>query len=369
MLDSGSSRVFNCNDRALKLQSDGVPEPYFFKMKKLHGIVLIKEAILDTSNRDPGDPVIGSKLYIPYNQLDIYAGGRSVFYHDPRLLEVLNELLGLRGAVPDEDDLRHDVKMLGILDGLPSLDGFLMRDALELEGISANEQYFEVSGAERATIRDFVRLRFEPLVRRACGEGGALAGKVTQLIDKIWEAKDKEALAPLIRAFHFPDDEALSIFASWKGINFYTFEYARAKPQREQFGLWLRDKWSPRNFVARSELDFLRQSRRTTAERLRSRWNTIEAISREYDALYDRFLSTPDGVGDFVGFLRRSREIYWSMGEALSKIDHAIHCWDAVSKAYEDRRLPADKLVGLFDMLQTILAGARDRTETAVVWQ
>jgi len=369
MLDSGSSRVFNCNDRALELVQDSAPEPYFFKMKKMHGIVLIKEAILDAAGRDANDPIIGSKLYIPYNQQDVYEGGRSVFFHEKRLLEVLNEMLGLRGASPEEQDLQHDVKMLGILDRLPSLDGFLMRDALELEGITANDQYFEVSGDERAIIRDFVRQKFKPLVRRACGEGATLSGKVTHLIDKIWEAKDKEALAPLIRAFHFPDDEALAIFASWKGINFYAFEYARAKPQREQFGLWIRDTWSPRSFVPKSELDYLKQLRREMSERLRTHWNTIESIAREYESVYDRFLSTREGVRDFIAFLRRSREIYWTMGDALSKMNHAIHCWDKVSKAYDDRRLPADKLAVLFDLLKTILADTKRRSESAVVWQ
>ena len=57
------------------------------------------------------------------------------------------------------------------------------------------------------------------------------------------------------------------------------------------------------------------------------------------------------------------------MGEALSKINHATHCWDSVSKVYEERRLPADKLSGLFDMLHSILANSRERTESAVVWQ
>jgi len=64
-----------------------------------------------------------------------------------------------------------------------------------------------------------------------------VSDKVTQLTDKIWEAKDRVALEPLIRAFRFPSDDAMSIFASWKGINFYTFEYYREKQKREQFGL------------------------------------------------------------------------------------------------------------------------------------
>jgi hypothetical protein len=368
MLDSGSSRVFNCNDRARKLVQEQVKDPYFFKQPKLHGLILIKEPNVNDTKRAADAPVVATKLYLPYNHDDIYEGGRSIFFHDPRLLDVLNELFGLRGAGLNEPDLQHDLKILGILDRLPSLDGFLMRDALELDGVAANENYFEVSGPERAAIQEFIRRKFEPLVRAACDSESALGNRVDQLIEKIWEAKDKTALDPLIRAFRFPEDEALSIFASWKGINFYTYEYYRAKKQREQFGLWLRDTATPRNFVSREDSEHLQQMRKVTVERLREQWASVEAIARQYENLYANFLRVPEGVVEFLKFLRQSRQIYWRMGDSLSRINHAIHCWDVTTRGYVERRLPADKLSNLFDTLQLVL-GAAEQKVAAVVWE
>jgi hypothetical protein len=368
MLNAGSSRVFNCNDRALKLIADGTADPYFFRMPRIHGVVLIKEALLQGSRSEKGGRVVGTKVYFPYNHADVYEGGRSVFYHEARLLEILNELLGLSGKTLGDADLQYDMKILSILDGLPSLDPFLMRDALEIEGIVANENYFDVSGAELSAIHRFIRRKFEPLVRAACEGVSEVSDKVTQLTDKIWEAKDREALEPLIRAFRFPSDEAMAIFASWKGIIFYIFEYYRAKERRERFGLWLRHGSTPRNFVSKIDLDHVAQLRRGTLQRLREQWSAVDAIAREYEALYARFLSDPNGIGDFLDFLRRSREIYWRMGDSLSKIGHAIHCWDATSASYDQRLMPYDKLVYLLDVLQTVLLG-QERAESAVVWQ
>ncbi|MGH7087417.1 MAG: hypothetical protein ACREFQ_00785 [Stellaceae bacterium] len=365
MLDSGSSRVFNCNDRSRKLVQEQAKDPYFFRQPKLHGIILIKEANVDRGSRSGGSPVVVTKLYFPYNHEDVYEGGRSIFFHDPRLLDVLNELFGLRGAETNQEDLQHDLKVLGILDRLPSLDGFLMRDALELDGIAANENYFEVSGSERTAIQEFIRRKFEPLVRAACdGEAGA---RVDQLIEKIWEAKDKAALDPLIRAFRFPDEEALSIFASWKGINFYTYEYYRSKKERERFGLWLRDGATPRNFVSREDGEHLQQMRKATVECLRERWTAVEAIAREYDTLYTNFLRVPEGVVEFLKFLRGSRQIYWRMGDALSRLSHAVHCWESLTRGYAERRLTADKLMNVFESVQLVL-GAADEKVSAVVW-
>jgi hypothetical protein len=160
----------------------------------------------------------------------------------------------------------------------------------------------------------------------------------------------------------------MTIFASWKGIIFYIFEYYRAKERREKFGLWLRDGSTPRNFVSKSELDHIAQLRRGTLVKLREQWNAVDAIANEYESLYARFLSDPNGIGEFLGFLRRSREIYWRMGDSLSNISHAIHCWDATTSKFDQRRVPADTLVYLMEVLQTVLIG-EERVESAVLWQ
>lgn len=322
----------------------------------MHRLVLIKEVMLDRGGENKGVPIIGTKVYLPYNTEDVYEGGRSVFVHDPHLVDVLNEVCGLSGPGHEEADLDRDLQMLRVIDRLPSLDGFLMRDALDIAGIATNDQYLELTEEERAAIHEFIRKKFEPLVRAACGEGASLAHRVNYLIDKVWDANDRNALEPLIRAFQFPDDEALEIFSSWKGVIFYTYEYARTKEQRERFGVWLRDKARPRNLIRKLERDHLEWQRRIIVGLLRGNWNAVESIAREYETLYARFVSDMRGVDDFVKFLRRSHKVYRQVGNALSRINHAIFCWDVVSGVHADRLLSDDRLGYLFNILQRVLA-------------
>jgi hypothetical protein len=360
MLDAGSSRVFNCNDRARELQKENAGDALFFKVPRMHGLVVLKEAIVnDRSQRGPDQPVVGTNLYFPYNCNDVYEGGRSVFFHDPHLMSVLNEQFGLEGSSMSKTDVDHDLKILRILDGLPSLDGFLMRDALEIEGVITNENFFEVPEKERLAIYEFIRQKFEPLVAAAFGTHASVADKVAFFIDKIWEARDRTALQPLVQAFRFPEENALAIFASWKGIIYYSFEYGRAKMKREAFGLWLRDKAVPRDPVPRDMMDHVNTLRKMTIAKLRHHWALAENISQEYETLYGKFVSSREGVGKFLEFLNRSKQIYWRMGDSLSKINHAIHCWDVVTAAFGERKLPADKLESLFQMLQMILAAEK----------
>jgi hypothetical protein len=355
MLNAGSSRVFNCNDVARKLEHrKGEDSPYLFKTPAMHYLVLVKEAMRYDDPRHPKGFAIGSKLYVPYNSEEIYEGGRSIFFHSPHLMQVFHEQFGVDRGEESSVALDHDMRVFKILDELPSLDGFLMHDALELEGIDANEAYFDVSPEERSSIQDYIRGKMEPLVAAAYGGRKPQGSKVAQLIDAMWEAKDLPALEPLIVAFRFPKDEALSIFGAWKGINFYSFQYHQGRRKREALAQWLKEDAMPKNLVPRDVLQILEPIRRATVERLRAHWVDADNTLKQYEKLYSDFVASSN-PGGFIGFLRTSKAVYWRLGDSLSKIDHAINCWDIWTKGATGRRLAFEQLEAMLELLKKIL--------------
>jgi hypothetical protein len=355
MLNAGSSRVFNCNDVARKLERrDGEQAPYLFKTPAMHHLVLVKEAMRYDDPRHPKGVAIGSKIYVPYNHDEIYDGGRSIFFHSPHLLQVFHEQFGVERNDASSVALDHDMKVFRILDELPSLDGFLMHDALELEGIDANEAYFDVSPEERTGIQEYIRGKMEPLVAAAYGGRKPPSSKVAQLIDAMWEAKDLVALEPLVLAFRFPKDEALSIFGAWKGINFYSFQYHQGRRKREALAQWLKEDAMPKNLVPRDVLQILEPIRRATVERLRTHWIDVDNTLKKYENLYSEFVASAN-PGGFISFLRGAKTVYWQLGDSLSKIDHAINCWDIWTKGAPNRRLPFEQLEAMLELLKKIL--------------
>src|SRR5437016_5087821 len=137
MLDAGSSRVFNCNDIWRKHAGGPSETSHFFAIPRLHSLVLIKETNVRDAGQAPSKyQIVGTKLYFPYNGDNVYEGGRSVFLHHPQLISVLQEQFGLGSTTVTREQLLRDLKILRILDQLPSLDGFLMRNALEQEKIT-----------------------------------------------------------------------------------------------------------------------------------------------------------------------------------------------------------------------------------------
>jgi hypothetical protein len=365
MLNAGSSRVFNCNDVARKLESrEGQQNPYFFETPALHHLVVMKEALRYDEPRHPRGMAIATKLYVPYNAADIYEGGRSIFFHSPNLLQVLHEQFGVERSLGSSTALDHDLGIFQALDELPSLDGFLMHDALALERIDVDDTYFEVSPEERVAIHEFIRGKMEPLVRAAYGGKTPPTNKVAQLIDAIWEAKDYAALEPLVLAFRFPTDEALSIFNAWKGINFYAFEYHQGRKQREALAQWLRDDALPKNLVSRQGMQIAEPIRRETVARLRMHWVEVDNTLKRYEKLYAEFVESAN-PGAFISFLRGAKQIYWQLGDSLSKIDHAINCWDIWTGSKPGRRLPYDQLEAILELLKKILAPTSEESARA----
>ncbi len=249
--------------------------------------------------------------------------------------------------------------MLQVFDGLPSLDAFLLRDALELEDFKPNPLYLELSDAERAAIYDYVRQKFEPLVRAALGSGSFASSKVAYLVDKMWEAKDLDALDPLIQACRFPKEEALSIFIAWKGINFYTYEYDRIKGRIEGLAEWLARIKTSRFASLAVDAEHVAFLKENAIERLKHHVAAVDDIVREYDRLYERFVVDREAVIEFIDFLHRSREVYWRLGEALSALNHATHSRDLSTGNYFGRRLPLEHLEHVLNCLVRILAEER----------
>jgi len=368
MLDVGSPRVFNCNIMTHRIQAQEPGAEMFFRNKVLNNLVLIKDTVPDDGSRSSAPP-IGTKLYFPFNENEIYEGGRTIFVHDKHVQQVLLNQFG-EGALKKEA-LIEDMRILHIMDRLPSLDPFLLKDVFLNEGMTINPAYFEVSQEVWNEIESFILQRFEPLVKAAFPDAKSAEEKGRQLIEKIWEARDLEALKPLTMAFQLPSGQELEIFAAWKGINFYAFQYQRMKTQLVEMLTWLKDLELP-HAVPVAERNEVKASLELARTQVRDEWRRAEMILREYQESYDKLFGQKSGgsgsVAGFLTFLKNSKKSYWELGNSLGKVGHASYCWDTMSRRFPDRKLSWD---GLKETLQLIVKifGPAKKLATSVAWK
>lgn len=161
-LGTKSSWVFNCNRVSYRLKKGPGGSRFLFANDALNYVVLTKEMLTHDDPRRVDTSPIGTKLYLPFERDKPEKGGRSIKIHNPKLESFLAEILGL-AAGPDA--FASDLTILRTIDALPSLDGFLLRDALSLDGMAPDEAYFEVLAEDRVAIQKFIRGKMEMLVR------------------------------------------------------------------------------------------------------------------------------------------------------------------------------------------------------------
>ncbi len=367
MIDSGSSRVFDCNGITLKLLAESsAGGPLFFRNPGLNEVVIVKHSVLPAERRSHADPAVGTKLFFPFDARSPAEGGSTIFLHDRQLENALNERCGVnrRG---NAEAFAQDLRLLRVLARLPTLDPFLLRDVLEAEAIAVNDRYLEMGDEQWSEIQGLIQQRFVPIVKAAYPDAQSSLDKVKRLLELLWEAKDAEALAPIIMTFRLPEDGALEILYAWKVITFYAFQYQRLKPLLLELAHWLKEGDANAGHMTGAARAVLAPQYGAVRNELRTQWAKLESILGDYEDGYDKMFIRRTDPGPFLAFLKTCRATFWEIGDALGKIDHVVACWDRITRRYPLRHVhPAEALEATLGTLDDIL-GADLAAETVAV--
>ena len=348
MLDVGSPRVLNVNIMTKNILEKDPEAKLFFSCRTLNNVVLIKDA--DVSTRDA---IIGTKLYFPFNENDIYEGGRTIFIHASGIENVLKEHFG-EGALPEEA-LHSDMRILRLLDKLPSLDPFLLKDIFMTEKIDMNDDYFEVSKEMWDSIEFYILQGFTPLAKAAFPDALSSDEVARKLIAKMWEGRDLETLKPMIQAFRIPQGKEHETFAAWKGIMFYGFQHERMKDSVVNLFAWLNEVKIPIAVMSPGERKEVIQVLENNKNMIHEDWAASEKILREYQSAYDKMFKYKQGSADFLNFIQNSDVSYNTLGNKLGRIGHATYCWEFATSRYPDRKIPWEPLFFFLNLLSKIM--------------
>ncbi|HLI20104.1 MAG TPA: hypothetical protein VKV32_03240 [Stellaceae bacterium] len=353
-LGTKSSWIFHCNAVTRRLKAGDPASQLFFQCDALNYAVLTKEILARGEPPRADESPIGTKLFLPFEFENPEKGGRSIMLHSPKLNEFLAATVGLKREV-DMEIFENDREILKTIDALPSLDAFLLRDAMALQEIAAHEAYFELSPEERAAIQRFMRDSMALMVRAAFGGEHPTQAKIDHLINTLWEAKNLIALDPLIAALRCPRDDALAIFAAWKGIIFYSFDYQRSAPKRKQLALWLNRNAKPQAGQLVEHAQYHRERVHGIIQNLRHHWVSVDEALKNYDRIYHAFITSME-PGGFIEFLRNAQKVSYAVGIAMGKIGQAIGCLEMMTKGNPDAAIGPINYDILLGQLGAILA-------------
>ena len=340
-LDAGRASTLNCFAATADIAAmsaavgDGDKIGPLFRNKYLNNCIILK--IIALTRRDRRRTyATDTLLYFPYNAENIYEGGDSVLFSDPKRDALLRHKCGLDPDDPAQlDDSEHDQRLLEMLADIPTLDPFLLREkAMQLDIVEEiNPAYFNLTQQEWAAFQAPIREKIDALVRKALGvthglETSDIANHVSKFLDKIWEARDIENIESFVDSLAIPRDRAPELFFAWKAICYYQAQSQALEPSLKRLFQWVGD---PRTALP-IDLMNLREELREQVEteitllkqRMREYYRKTLSILNIYEDSYQQFIeqSNPE---PFKRFLGDAQEQFLALAACLSANAHAVN--------------------------------------------
>jgi hypothetical protein len=251
--------------------------------------------------------------------------------------------------------LENDISMLGVIDQLPSLAPFLVRDRLERAGFPVDDRYVQVSVDEWDEISLFIRAQFQKIIEAVFGARAGTGGKVDQLLQKLWDLSDKPALEELARAFRLPAEGCEATFYAWKGVIYFTYEYGTYAERIRRFVHWLQnDATVPAHTAAPLPAECARL-RQVILDRIGADLVQINQRLTAYSSAFNDLFQQGKGAASFLDFLARASEHFNVLGIAIGRVQHTTLVWDKFTGRLSGRAPRPEMLVELLAALAQIL--------------
>lgn len=291
-----------------------------------------------------------TKVIFPFDQRDLGLGGQALFVDQRDFSNALARLLDYTGL-----SLERDVVVLQILDGLPTLDPFLVRETLNRQHIDVGRCYSRLSSTDQIEMGAFVAGEVEALVRLCFGEGGANDQRTRRLAQLLLTDQDNAELEPLREIFKMDAAEFSETMFSWKAFLYYGWRSRTLAPM-------LRSTLSSLLAVqagcyGQTDSAFVANAKKQLQGTAISAWRGVAGRLR----LYDRALASLTDQGnldEFRSLLMRGSSLYTELGVRIGLIEQLVSFW---SYCFSAKRLaglsPDDVLDGLRDLMQALAIG------------
>jgi len=292
---------------------------------------------------------VATKIVLPIDGEDLRIGGRYLFVDQIGFEKAMEESFGISPLHPDR-------QTLALIDELPSLDPFLLREQLRRSGQTPAACYFSLSEADVARMTAFVADEIRPLVDLSVGLDNDLSTEnpVARMTAKMMSNSAGEDLSALGQTLQLPPHEYEEGVFCWKGFLYY--------------------KWAMQNVTGEigSVVDSVHRVRASgpvdveqyaeidrAREKIRHRiLMTCEATAdmlRVYDAAF-RGLTQEGRPTAFREFLRDAPLLFARLGERLGAVQHIVSFWN-YRMAPDKPPLTADELIDLLSDFEMSLSG------------
>lgn len=303
---------------------------------------------------------IETAIYVPRDPRDLLSGGYGIYLRQRDFEKLLKHYVGLDF---DETNLAYerDIAILKAIDGIPSLDPFLLKGALSFCIDRIDPSYFTISKEEEAAVREVISEKLRPIVARALRlESPELVKERTEgFLDSLWNPEQQDA-AVFLGALGISSANSRSVIDGWKGIAFYRVSFEKARPGIEALLDWLVSGASaPKDRPDRARLEQQKMFKVSVRDKLRIVSQQMVEVFKKYNDSH-RQLMTEGRPAEFRNFLENVDKYYWVLGYCSMALRHCSSIFQRYTGHGAGSRLTTEELEEMLTRINVTLNSQSD---------
>ena len=293
----------------------------FFQNPTMNRSIIVKHRLRPNEREAFTDGRSGAtKVILPIDVNNLKVGARSFFVGQVGYRQVMEELYGSTGHYGRDDDL------LQLLDALPSLDPFLMRERLRKNGIAPARCYFNLSEADLARMFEFARQEVTPLIAITFDDlDFVIKEKTSKLASKILANAADEDLEPLRQGMGLDKRAFEEGIFCWKGFIYYKWSLNGLLPKIKPISAEL-DTIRPGLGTSSDDRAFIATARERLSRAIADACETVRLTLAIYDDAYHDLTRNGQPMA-FREFLLKAPTLFFELGERLGALQHIVSFW------------------------------------------
>jgi len=176
----------------------------------------------------PDRRAVSTKIIFPFDANDLQLGGQFILVDQADFREQFDRQLDYL-----EGDRARDLAVLKVIDSLPTLDPFLLRESMIAGKFDVAPCYFRLSQADQSEMLGFVAEQVSTLINLCfAGPGSAMhADKARRLSELLLAGGDSSELDPLRAALQLAPDQFTEAIFCWKAVLYYRWRSRGLAPE------------------------------------------------------------------------------------------------------------------------------------------
>jgi hypothetical protein len=314
-----------------------------FSSPMLNSSIILKHRLrADEMDMMQGNRCIGTKLIIPFEKTDLRSGGKSLIVGQKGYEDMLREA----GHYGERYDFDHDLKVLRLLDQIPSLDPFLLREHLRTNEVYPDPHYFEISDADQKRMFEYAAAEIRRLTSMAMEPGSTKRSDGTaRMVSALLSSEVDEKLEPLRTTLQLDPNEFREGVFSWRGFIYYKWSLVDFWPDLLKALQQLRGI-TPVRSMDHDQRAYITQAKQTILTGAKRGSDDIKNIIKVYDTAYDTLISERD-ARRFREFLLGAPALFLEIGEKMGSLSHITSFWKYRFPAGAPRTVDCDELTAI----------------------